>query len=176
ILKKGYEEWNPFQEPKDPIDIRKDKTKRTTQTLVREFLHTRTSEDYSNEYGRGVFDRKTTAMNMGAVSLIFAWESSMTMTGTEACSSFQSGTMLCCSRKDIPNCKIDLVSVKFFALPPRHQGTKKNVKYILCVFVTLRQFFLALVDVRQRLHENCGLVLVKNQFAPTKPGNACRTQ
>ena len=56
ILKKGYKEWNPFQEPKDPIDIRKDKTKRTTQTLVREFLHTRTSEDYSNEYGRGVFD------------------------------------------------------------------------------------------------------------------------
>ncbi|MBW1753327.1 MAG: hypothetical protein JRJ46_09530, partial [Deltaproteobacteria bacterium] len=56
ILKKGYEEWDPFQEPKDPIDIRKDKTKRTTQTLVREFLYTRSSEDYSNEYGRGVFD------------------------------------------------------------------------------------------------------------------------
>ncbi len=38
ILKKGYEEWNPFQEPKDPIDIRKDKSKRTAQMLVREFL------------------------------------------------------------------------------------------------------------------------------------------
>jgi len=40
ILKKGYENWDPFQEPKDPIDIRKDKTKRTTH----------------NAYGRGVFD------------------------------------------------------------------------------------------------------------------------
>ena len=35
ILKKGYDKWDPFQEPKDPIDIRRDKTKRTTQMLVR---------------------------------------------------------------------------------------------------------------------------------------------
>ena len=56
ILKKGYEKWNPFQEPKDPIDIRKDKTKRTTQTLVREFLQAMGSEEYSNAYGRGVFE------------------------------------------------------------------------------------------------------------------------
>ena len=56
ILKKGYEKWNPFQEPKDPIDIRKDKTKRTTQMLVREFLQTRSSKDYSNAYGKGVFE------------------------------------------------------------------------------------------------------------------------
>ncbi len=56
ITKKGYEKWDPFQEPKDPIDIRKDKTKRTTQTLVREFLQTRDAEEYSNEYGRGVFE------------------------------------------------------------------------------------------------------------------------
>ncbi len=56
ILKKGYEKWNPFLEPKDPIDIRKDKTKRTTQQLVREFLQTKSSEDYSNAYGSGVFE------------------------------------------------------------------------------------------------------------------------
>ncbi len=56
ILKKGYEQWDPFMEPKDPIDIRKDKTKRTTQELVREFLHTVSSEDYTNAYGRGVFE------------------------------------------------------------------------------------------------------------------------
>lgn len=55
ILKKGYEQWNPFELPKDPIDIRKDKTNRTTQDLVREFLQTRTAENYSNEYGRGAF-------------------------------------------------------------------------------------------------------------------------
>ncbi|MBL7179993.1 MAG: hypothetical protein ABIK98_02865 [Pseudomonadota bacterium] len=56
ILKKGYEKWDPFIEPKDPIDIRKDKTKRTTQMLVREFLQSKSSEDYSNSYGSGVFE------------------------------------------------------------------------------------------------------------------------
>ncbi|MBF0227139.1 MAG: hypothetical protein HQK76_16970 [Desulfobacterales bacterium] len=56
VLKKGYEKWDPFFDPKDPIDIRKDKTKRTTQTLVREFLQSRNADDYSAEYGRGVFD------------------------------------------------------------------------------------------------------------------------
>ena len=56
ILKKGYEKWDPFQEPKDPIDIRKDKSKRTTQMLVREFLQTRSSEEYSSSYGGGVLE------------------------------------------------------------------------------------------------------------------------
>ena len=56
ILKKDYEKWDPFMEPKDPIDIRRDKTRRTTQMLVREFLQTRNDDNYSNEYGRGVFD------------------------------------------------------------------------------------------------------------------------
>ena len=56
ILKKGYDKWDPFEEPKDPIDIRKDKTKRTTQMLVREFLQSRDSESYSNAYGRGVLE------------------------------------------------------------------------------------------------------------------------
>ena len=32
------------------------KTKRTSQMLVREFLQARTSEQYSNAYGRGVFE------------------------------------------------------------------------------------------------------------------------
>ena len=56
ILKKGYDAWDPFQEPKDPIDIRKDKTKRTTQMLVREFLQTHDKEAYSNAYGQGVLE------------------------------------------------------------------------------------------------------------------------
>jgi len=56
IIKKGYNKWDPFEEPKDPIDIRKDKTKRTTQMLVREFLQSRDSESYSNAYGRGVLE------------------------------------------------------------------------------------------------------------------------
>jgi hypothetical protein len=56
ILKKGYAKWDPFQEPKDPIDLRKDKTKRTTQMLVRDFLQSRTFENYSNAYARGVLE------------------------------------------------------------------------------------------------------------------------
>ena len=56
ILKKGYENWDPFEAPKDPIDIRTDKTKRTSQMLVREFLQACSHEDYSTAYGRGVFE------------------------------------------------------------------------------------------------------------------------
>ena len=63
ILKKGYEKWDPFEEPKDPIDIRKDKTKRTTQMLVREFLQSRDSEGYSNSYGRGVLEMAVGIIN-----------------------------------------------------------------------------------------------------------------
>ena len=56
ILKKGYDEWDPFEKPKDPIDIRKDVTRRTSQELVREFLRATSMENYSNEYGRAAFD------------------------------------------------------------------------------------------------------------------------
>ena len=56
ILKKGYDKWDPFEEPKDPIDIRKDKSKRTTQMLVREFLQSVGPDGYSNAYGRGVLE------------------------------------------------------------------------------------------------------------------------
>ena len=56
ILKKGYDRWDPFQEPKDPIDIRRDPTRRTSQMLVREFLQSRPAEKYSNAYGRGVLE------------------------------------------------------------------------------------------------------------------------
>lgn len=56
ILKKGYERWDPFQEPKDPIDIRRDTSKRTTQMLVREFLQTRPEHKHGNQYARGVLE------------------------------------------------------------------------------------------------------------------------
>jgi hypothetical protein len=56
ILKKGYDKWDPFQEPKDPIDIRKDATKRTSQMLIREFLQSKDQETYSNSYGSGVVE------------------------------------------------------------------------------------------------------------------------
>lgn len=56
ILKKGYDQWDPFEAPKDPIDIRKDKTHRTSQMLTREFLQTRSGDNYSNEYGHAVLE------------------------------------------------------------------------------------------------------------------------
>jgi hypothetical protein len=56
ILKNGYENWDPFQEPKDPIDIRKDKTKRTSQELIREFLSGVDHDDYSNTFAQGAFE------------------------------------------------------------------------------------------------------------------------
>lgn len=56
ILKRGYERWDPFEEPKDPIDIRKDKTRRTTQELVREFLQTRSGDAQNNAFNRGVLE------------------------------------------------------------------------------------------------------------------------
>ncbi len=56
ILKIGYDRWDPFQEPKDPIDIRKDKTKRTSQMLIREFLSQIPHEEYSNSYAQGALE------------------------------------------------------------------------------------------------------------------------
>jgi hypothetical protein len=56
LNKVGYDQWDPFAEPKDPIDIRKDKTRRTTQMLVREFLQSRESAGTSNAYARGVLE------------------------------------------------------------------------------------------------------------------------
>ena len=56
IMKTGYDKWDPFQEPKDPIDIRKDKTKRTSQELIREFLTAIDADDYSNSYAQGALE------------------------------------------------------------------------------------------------------------------------
>ncbi|MFO7964819.1 MAG: hypothetical protein R6U50_12925 [Desulfobacterales bacterium] len=56
ILNKGYDKWDPFIEPQDPIDIRRDKTKRTSQGLISAFLQSTDSEKYNNEYGRGAFE------------------------------------------------------------------------------------------------------------------------
>lgn len=44
-----------FQKPNDPLDIRQDVTKRTTQQLVREFLQAMANSDkYSNEHAQGL--------------------------------------------------------------------------------------------------------------------------
>lgn len=52
----GFEKWDPFQEPKDPIEIRKDKTKRTSKGLFQKFMYESEIENYSNSYGQGVLE------------------------------------------------------------------------------------------------------------------------
>lgn len=57
ILRKGYEKWDPFIAPSDPIDIRKDRTNRTSQMLIREFLQSKKdAEQDNNAYRRGAFE------------------------------------------------------------------------------------------------------------------------
>jgi hypothetical protein len=54
----GYAHWDPFQKPNDPMDIRLDLTKRTTQQLVREFLQQAGDQEerLGNEYRRGALE------------------------------------------------------------------------------------------------------------------------
>jgi hypothetical protein len=56
LNKQGYDEWDPFIEPKDPIDMRTDKTKRTARDLARQFLQSCEAQNYSNAFGQGVWD------------------------------------------------------------------------------------------------------------------------
>jgi hypothetical protein len=50
----GYENWDPFQEPKDPVDIRRDVTKRTVQELIRDFLASCPDKERNEAYLSGV--------------------------------------------------------------------------------------------------------------------------
>ena len=63
ILRNGYENWDPFEEPKEPLDIRTDISQRTTQDLVREFLQSANHEEYSTQYGAAVLDMAIGLMN-----------------------------------------------------------------------------------------------------------------
>ena len=50
----GYAAWDPFAEPKEPMDMRTDVTERTVQELVREFLRSVAQEETrGGEYARG---------------------------------------------------------------------------------------------------------------------------
>ena len=63
IMKMGYDEWNPFEEPKDPLDIRKDATQRTIQDLVNEFLQLHREEKTSVSFAEGVYEISLALMN-----------------------------------------------------------------------------------------------------------------
>lgn len=52
----GYDEWDPFQKPNEPMELRLDISKRTTHQLVREFLRTTPGVDHTGDYGRGALE------------------------------------------------------------------------------------------------------------------------
>lgn len=50
VDKIGYDEWDPFQVPFDPIDLRKDITGRTSQQLCEDFIreiHVNRNSEYA---------------------------------------------------------------------------------------------------------------------------------
>jgi hypothetical protein len=56
IDKLGYDNWDPFQKPFDPIDIRIDTSKRTSQDLMREFMKSLPEGDpVGTDYAQGVW-------------------------------------------------------------------------------------------------------------------------
>ena len=56
LRKTGYENWDPFQEPKDPIDLRDQKVEQVASLMCRRFLMDSDFEDCSAEYLRSVKD------------------------------------------------------------------------------------------------------------------------
>ncbi len=56
ILDKGYEQWNPFLAPKDPIDMRMNQRRETALSLMRRFLHASPSEECSKAYCQGAWE------------------------------------------------------------------------------------------------------------------------
>lgn len=56
IDKIGYDIWDPFQEPKEPLDIRKDRTRRTLQELLRDFMKENDSADRDPAWRQGALD------------------------------------------------------------------------------------------------------------------------
>jgi len=49
----GFENWDPFAAPKEPLDLRTDTTRRTAQELVRNFMHSSVGRMHGGEYARG---------------------------------------------------------------------------------------------------------------------------
>lgn len=57
IDKIGYENWDPFPKPNDPMEIRRDISKRTSQELFREYFQNRPADEVqSNAYRQAVLE------------------------------------------------------------------------------------------------------------------------
>lgn len=53
VQKVGYENWDPFQEPKDPLDLRGQKTEQVASVLIGEFISECGAGKRSDEYREG---------------------------------------------------------------------------------------------------------------------------
>lgn len=56
ILDKGYEQWDPFLAPKDPLDMRTNQRRETALSLMRRFLHAAPAAECSKEYCQGAWE------------------------------------------------------------------------------------------------------------------------
>lgn len=56
IQKKGYDLWDPFMEPNDPIELRKEKQNQTAREIARSFLAACDFSEYSNAFGQGAWE------------------------------------------------------------------------------------------------------------------------
>ncbi|MDR2744336.1 MAG: hypothetical protein LBB66_03935 [Desulfovibrio sp.] len=53
----GYENWDPFQKPNDPLDLRADTARRATDQLVGAFLRNAARQGgHGNDYIRGAWE------------------------------------------------------------------------------------------------------------------------
>lgn len=58
----GYNNWDPFQKPNDPMELRTDVSRRTTQQLIREFLQT-VDGPVNNEFAQGALESAVGIIN-----------------------------------------------------------------------------------------------------------------
>lgn len=56
ILDKGYEKWDPFLMPKDPLDIRMAQRRETALSLMSRFLQTCPHKEGGSAYGQGAWE------------------------------------------------------------------------------------------------------------------------
>lgn len=56
VDKIGFENWDPFAEPKDPMDIRQDPTRHTAHDLVKAFMRSNPSASGREAYSQGAFE------------------------------------------------------------------------------------------------------------------------
>ena len=52
----GFDKWDPFQEPKHPIEIRTESTQRTAQQLYEQYFAKNEISNSTQAYNRGVYE------------------------------------------------------------------------------------------------------------------------